>query len=151
MEKEAQRSLNRRTAIADVVGNNLYGLIVGGTLDYFAGLDAEGIAVSRLSGAIVNTVTGAPYGWWREKVCQITGTNKSSGKLRKGLADLLAFNTFQTPLYSLLVGIGSKVSEGEVEKWSRVFSNDFSSYRSHNGYIYEWSKKSFQSQVCRRR
>ncbi len=119
MEKEAQRSLNRRTAIADVVGNNLYGLIVGGTLDYFAGLDAEGIAVSRLSGAIVNTVTGAPYGWWREKVCQITGTNKSSGKLRKGLADLLAFNTFQTPLYSLLVGIGSKVSEGEVN-WDKM-------------------------------
>ena len=111
--------LKRRAVLADTVGNNLYGLAVGGTLDYLAGLDAEGIAVSRFSGAIVNTISGAPYGWWREKAFQITGTKESSGKIRQTLVDLLAFNTFQTPLYALLVGIGSKFSEGDIN-WDKM-------------------------------
>ncbi|MGV8142668.1 MAG: L-alanine exporter AlaE [Candidatus Pacearchaeota archaeon] len=123
MSKEAnistKRSLGSRAAIADVVGNNLYGLIVGGAIDYASGLDTEGVAASRLSGAIVNTVTGALYGWWREKICQITRTDESSGRIRKSAVDFLAFNTFQTPLYAMLSAIGSKVSEGSIN-WDKA-------------------------------
>ena len=112
-------NIGKRAALADIVGNNLYGLVVGGSLDYLAGLDAEGILASRFSGTIVNTVSGVPYGWWREKTFQITRTDESHGKVRQTLVDLLAFNTFQTPLYAILVGIGSKVSEGNIN-WDKM-------------------------------
>lgn len=104
-----------KIASVDVAGNVCYSLIVGGALDYSAGLNLLGIIVSRISGTVTNAITGGPYGWWREKSFEITGTEEESSRARKTLADLLAFNTFQVPLYADMVAIGSYVSEGRVD------------------------------------
>lgn len=114
-----QEASARRVALADIVGNVSYSLILGSALDCCSGLDLAGIAASRTSASLINAVTGGPYGLWRENVFKLTGTNEKSGRLRKTLVDLAAFNSFQVPVYATAVAIGSLVSEGKVD-WEKV-------------------------------
>jgi len=100
----------RKIAAVDIGGNITYGLVVGAMLDYSAGLNAAGILASRTYATAMNSVVGGPYGWWREKAFKITNTNEESGKVRKTLVDLLAFNSFQVPLYATVVAVGSLAS-----------------------------------------
>ncbi|PIN73190.1 hypothetical protein COV20_03080 [Candidatus Woesearchaeota archaeon CG10_big_fil_rev_8_21_14_0_10_45_16] len=114
LEELTEPSL-RKVAVVDTIGNNLYGLVVGGLLDYNAGLDLTGILASRTYAAGMNTITGAPYGWWREQVFRFTGTTEEDNRMKRTAVDLLAFNTFQLPFYATVVAIGSLVSEGKVD------------------------------------
>lgn len=116
---DERKSSISKTALVDIGGNVTYSLIVGSVIDYFAGLNLTGIIASRTSATGINLVTGGPYGWWREKAYQATKTNEESGKVRKTLVDLLAFNTFQVPIYASVVAIGSLISEGKVD-WEKV-------------------------------
>ena len=104
-----------KTALADTFGNVTYSMAAGAILDYCTGLNLTGIVASRLAATKLNILTGGVYGIWREKVFQATKTNDSHGKFRKGLTDLVAFNTFQVPVYAAAVAIGSLVSEGRVD------------------------------------
>ncbi len=104
----------KKIAVVDTAANISYSLIAGSILDYCSGLNLSGIVASRASATAMNSVTGGPYGWWREQAFRLTKTNEESSKTRKTLADLLAFNTFQVPIYATAVAIGSLVSEGEV-------------------------------------
>jgi len=105
----------RKIIVVDTAGVITYSLIVGSILDYCAGLNPAGILASRTSAIAINSVTSGPYGWWREKAFSMTRTTEKSGKVRKTLVDLLAFNTFQVPFYAGLVAVGSLVSEGRVD------------------------------------
>jgi len=109
----------RKTALVDTGGNVTYSLIVGSVLDYMSGLNLTGIVASRFSATAINTVTGGLYGWWREKAFKVTKTTEESGKVRKTIVDLLAFNTFQVPIYATAIIIGSLISEGRVD-WDKV-------------------------------
>ncbi len=109
----------RKIASVDIAGNITYSLLVGTMLDYSAGLSPAGIAVSRASATVINAAIGGPYGWWREQTFKAAKTNEDSTKLRKTLVDLLAFNTFQVPMYAGVLAIGSLISEGEVN-WDRI-------------------------------
>ncbi len=113
--EQDEQSSAKKIALVDTAGNILYSLIVGSLLDYSAGLDLAGIVASRASATAINSVTGGLYGWWREKVFKATKTTEESRKLRKTLVDLLAFNTFQVPIYAAAVAIGSYVSEGKAD------------------------------------
>ena len=114
MENQTQLT-TRKVATVDIGGNVTYGLIVGTLLDYSAGLNLAGIVASRTYATMMNTVVGGPYGWWREKAFQVTKTNEEHSKPRKTLVDLLAFNTFQIPLYATALSIGSLISEGSID------------------------------------
>src|SRR3989338_3052182 len=109
----------KKVGLVDIGGNITYSLMVGTALDYAAGLNFTGILASRASATAMNTVTGGPYGWWREQAYRVTNTTKESGKVRKTLVDLLAFNTFQVPVYATALAVGSLVSEGKVD-WEKV-------------------------------
>ena len=109
----------RKIAAVDIGGNITYGLVVGAMLDYSAGLNAAGILASRTYATAMNSVVGGPYGWWREKAFKITNTNEESGKVRKTLVDLLAFNSFQVPMYATAIAVGSLISEGSID-WEKV-------------------------------
>lgn len=109
----------KKIGLVDTGGNITYSLLVGTVLDYCAGLNCAGIVASRASATAMNTVIGGPYGWWREWAYRVTKTTKESGKVRKTLVDLLAFNTFQVPVYAAAVAIGSFLSEGKVN-WDKV-------------------------------
>lgn len=118
MNEENQTSSKKIIAL-DTAGNVSYSLIVGSILDYCAGLNLTGIIASRSSATLMNSVTGGPYGYWREKTFKLTRTSKNSGRMRKTLVDLLAFNTFQVPIYMGAVSIGNLVSEGHVD-WNKT-------------------------------
>ena len=103
-----------RVPIIDTFGNISYSLIVGTALDYVTGLSLTGIITSRISALGLNSLTGGLYGWWREKCFKITKSNKS-GKIRKTLVDLLAFNTFQVPLYAVVLTISEILKQGQID------------------------------------
>ena len=110
-----EQSYTRKITLVDTIGNISYPLITGSILDYYVGLNFIGIVASRASATVMNSITGGPYGLWREKTFKLTKTNKKSRKIRKMLVDILAFNTFQTPIYAVSVAIGSLVSEGNLD------------------------------------
>ena len=115
VDQEIIRNSTKKTILVDTIGNISYSLTVGILLDYCIGLNLAGIIASRASATAMNSVTGGPYGWWREKAFEITQTNEKSGGLKKGFVDLLAFNTFQVPIYAVALIMGSLVSEGEID------------------------------------
>jgi hypothetical protein len=117
--EEVVKNSSKKTVLVDTAGNITYSLITGTLLDLSAGLDFYGIITSRATGTAINSVTGGAYGWWREQAYRITNTNNANGKIRKTIVDLLAFNTFQVPVYATSVAIGSLVSEGKVD-WEKV-------------------------------
>ena len=112
--KEKKKPSAKKIAIVDTLGNITYSLIVGSALDYSAGLRLKGIIGSRATATAINSVTGGPYGWWREKMFKWTNTKSNSNKVRKYLVDLLAFNTFQIPVYATALSIGT-LTEGEYD------------------------------------
>jgi len=119
LEQKVNSTSTRKTLLVDTLGNVTYSLITGSALDISAGLDFLGIVISRSSATAINSATGGAYGWWREKAYQLTNTNSETGKLRKTLVDLLAFNAFQVPVYATSVAIGSLFSDGQVD-WEKV-------------------------------
>jgi len=66
---------------------------------------------ARLTAVPANLLTGRPYGIYRDWVLRVTKA-KEGGKLRKGLADLFAFVTFQVTLYAIiLTSTGARISQ----------------------------------------
>jgi len=119
MTYKETKKIRGKEGLVDTLGNVSYSLIAGGILDYASGLRGWGIIASRLSATAINLPTGAPYGKWRNLTFKLTKTTNESSKIRKSLADLLAFNTFQVPIYSSAVAIGSLISEGKID-WQKV-------------------------------
>ena len=115
LEESTLKTSKGKEGWIDTLGNTTYPLVVGGMLDYASGLRGWGIAASRAYAMGINVPTGALYGKWRNKLFNATKTNKESSKLRQGLVDLLAFNTFQVPIYATAIAIGSLLSEGKVD------------------------------------
>lgn len=72
----------------------------------------KGITFSTVSLA---QLTGSPYQAYPEIVDYIT----QNSKIQNSFTDLLAFNTFQVPLYASVVAVGSLISEGKVD-WDKV-------------------------------
>lgn len=99
-----------KTAKVDTFSNISYSTVVGAIIDASSGLSLYGVLAARTTSLGTNALTAAPYGWWTEKVYQATRTNEDAGFLRKRLIDLLAFNTFQLPVYAAVVAVGSFVS-----------------------------------------
>ncbi len=112
MTTKNERMSKKKIAVVDTFGNITYSLIVGSLLDYSAGLNLRGILGSRATATGINSITGGPYGWWREKLFKWTKTKENSHKVRKYLVDLLAFNTFQVPVYMIATSAGTLI-EGE--------------------------------------
>ncbi|MEK6927236.1 MAG: L-alanine exporter AlaE [Nanoarchaeota archaeon] len=105
----------------DTLANVTYSLGVGALTDFWSGLNALGVLSSRLSSVPLNIVTGSPYALWTEKLYSWTKTKKESSQSRKFLVDLLAFNTFQVPVYGVALAVGSVCSQTEVD-WKKVES-----------------------------
>ena len=92
--------------IADTISTQSYPLVVGAAIDYWSGVRGLGLLASRGYAAGINLPTGAPYGKWRNFVYRTAGVKEDSFWVKKSCADLVAFNTFQVPLYATVTGIG---------------------------------------------
>ena len=116
---QEKQATAKKIAIVDTGGSITYSLFLGCLLDCSAGLNCTGIVASRTYATAVNTVTGGFYGWWREKAFSVTKTTKESGKIKKTIVDLLAFNTVQVPIYATAIAVGGLISEGKID-WEKV-------------------------------
>jgi len=103
------------TFIPDTFGGVTYSWVAGGILDYFTGLNLSGILAARLSSTGVNIATSGLYGLVQKGVLKLTGTTEKSGLFRTILAETLAFNLFQVPVYAGVVAVGSLISDGQVD------------------------------------
>jgi len=95
--------------------NISYSLVVGGLLDSLAGLTPAGLVGSRSFATVVNALTGGKYGKWRNYVYEKMDAGPTSSKARQLGAELVAFNSFQTPVYALAVAVGDVLSTGSVD------------------------------------
>ena len=64
-----------------------------------AGMDFDEYVKTRLVSGAVNTLTGRPYGVWRDWLIERLRIDKDSGFHWKYFGDTLAFTCFQLPLY----------------------------------------------------
>ena len=118
MEKEQFVERKGKESLIDTLGLVTYSLLAGAITDYASGLRGLGIVASRAYGTAINLPTGAPYGKYRNFLYKKTKTTDKSSKVRKYLVELLAFDTFQVPLYATVIGFGSLVSnlsKGELK------------------------------------
>jgi hypothetical protein len=113
-----------KEALVDTIGLVTYSLVAGALTDYASGLRGLGIVASRAYGTAINIPTGAPYGKWRNFLYRKTRTTDKSSKRRKYFTELLAFDTFQVPLYATVIAVGSLASnllKGEFRvDWDKV-------------------------------
>jgi len=65
---------------------------------------------TRLLALITNTITGRPYGIWRDYIVRVVTGNGKAGFVRMYIADTLAFGTFQLPLYLFNLAVGGKAT-----------------------------------------
>ncbi|PIN90812.1 hypothetical protein COU60_00525 [Candidatus Pacearchaeota archaeon CG10_big_fil_rev_8_21_14_0_10_34_76] len=107
---EKPKEKRGRESLVDTLGLVSYSLVVGAGMDYSAGLRGFGILASRAYGTAINFPTGAPYGKWRNFVYKKGKTTDKSSRFRKGVTELVAFNTFQVPLYATVIAVGSLAS-----------------------------------------
>ncbi len=97
-----------RDMLADTFAMITWGIVVGMCVELLAGLSFEQSLQSRLLSIPVNLVTARPYGLYRDWLIgrgQVIGT----GFFQMVLLDVLAFISFQIPLYAgtvFLTGAG---------------------------------------------
>ena len=118
IEQKSVAEKKGKESLVDTLGLVSYSLIAGAATDYASGLRGLGIVASRAYGTAINIPTGAPYGKWRNFLYRKTKTTDKSSRFRKYLVELLAFDTFQVPLYATVVAVGSLASnllQGEAK------------------------------------
>ena len=91
----------KRETIADTFALITFGLVVGMTVELFvAGLTIEQSLHSRLWSIPSNMLIARPYGIYRD---WIMGFGGKGGPIRYAIQDIVAFLSFQMPVYALLV------------------------------------------------
>lgn len=104
----------KREAFADTFALITFGIIVGMSVELFiAGLTLEQSMHSRLLSIPVNMIIARPYGIYRDWILahNIPALDSFLGST---LLDVLAFMTFQMPVYAFLVGTSGASLESVV-------------------------------------
>jgi len=73
---------------------------------FVAGMTFEQSLKTRIAAAVGNTITGRPYGQYRDWLFEKFNLTDKSGMLKKGCVDTLAFVTFQIPCYYAFMYFG---------------------------------------------
>lgn len=94
----------KREAVADTFALITFGLVVGMFVELFvAGLTLDQSLQSRLMSIPVNLLIARPYGIYRDWVIDWNMPGKNN-LLGSALLDVVAFVSFQIPVYAVLVG-----------------------------------------------
>lgn len=79
---------------------NTFSYVVAAPIELgIAGMDVYQHLQTRLAAAVTNTLTGRPYGIWRDWIFKLLKVKKESHWTKKYLADTLAFAGLQLPIY----------------------------------------------------
>lgn len=92
-----------RHALADIVAMVVYCFVTGMITEIFiSGMSFERSLSSRLFAIPVNMLVAWPYGLWRDLL--LTRARRlSPARWVRSLADIIAYVSFQSPLYALIL------------------------------------------------
>ncbi|MBI5393312.1 L-alanine exporter AlaE [Candidatus Woesearchaeota archaeon] len=108
-------ALQRKEKRVDQTAAISYSIVIGAVVDLLTGLNAVGIITSRLISAGVNYIIGDKYGKYRDFWYRKTKTTYESSRIKQWLVETYGVSvSFNTPLYTAVVAIGSLVSEEEI-------------------------------------
>lgn len=101
-----------RNAVADTFALVVYCFVVGMLIEVFlSGMTLEQSLSSRLVSIPVNILIAWPYGLYRDAFIR-TARRYSDASWAKNLADLLAYVTFQSPVYAaILWSVGADLQQ----------------------------------------
>lgn len=85
----------------DALANNLFSLSYSLNEYFITGMNVSEVITTRIAAAVGNTLTGRPYGVYRDFIFKKIGVKKETHWFKKYLADVFVFATGQTPLYFL--------------------------------------------------
>ncbi len=92
----------RRETLADIFALITFGLVVGMAVELLiAGLSVEQSIQSRLMSIPMNMLIARPYGIYRDWIMGLG--NAVNSKLGEFVMDILAFLSFQMPVYLILL------------------------------------------------
>jgi len=96
----------------DAIAMNVFSLSYAINEKLIAGMDWDEVGKTRLAAAIGNTITGRPYGLYRDWMMRNFKVKKDSNWFKKYAIDVLTFATGQTPLYMLyMAASGADIKE----------------------------------------
>ncbi|EOL9022937.1 L-alanine exporter AlaE [Cronobacter dublinensis] len=101
-----------RHAVADTFAMVVYCSVVGMMIEIFvSGMSFEQSLSSRLVAIPVNMVIAWPYGLYRDAFMRMAA-RLGKGRLVKNIADVLAYITFQSPVYAaILLFVGADIPQ----------------------------------------
>ncbi len=102
----------KREVVADVFALITFSLVTGMIIEILiAGLSLEQSMMSRLLSIPVNLIIARPYGIYRDWI-MVRGQSQGCSQLRLTFLDIIAYVTFQLPVYGMLVaGAGASVHQ----------------------------------------
>ncbi len=109
-----------RAFIIDTVGTVVFFTIVAAMTEFFiAGMEPSQVLTARLIMIPIMILTGRPYGVWRDWVF---ARFLPQGRLMSIIADIVAFLTFQVPVYVTTLFIaGATFREIQVAVTAAIF------------------------------
>lgn len=97
------RQSRLRHAVADTFAMVVYCSVVNMLIEIFlSGMSFEQSLSSRLVAVPVNILIAWPYGFYRDAIMRVARRMSPTGWM-KNLADVLAYITFQSPVYVLIL------------------------------------------------
>jgi hypothetical protein len=102
------RQSRLRHAVADTFAMVVYCSVVNMSIEIFlSGMSFEQSLSSRLVAVPVNILIAWPYGFYRDAIMRYARRGSPTGWM-KNLADVLAYVTFQSPVYvAILLTVGA--------------------------------------------
>ena len=98
----------------DAMAMNLFSLSYALNEKYIAGMSWADTIQARLAAAVGNTLTGRPYGVYRDYMMKVLKVRQQSHWLKKYCADVLIFATGQTPLYWLYLTAAGATTQQKI-------------------------------------
>lgn len=96
----------------DAIAMNVFSLSYALNEKFIAGMDWEEVGKTRIAAAVGNTITGRPYGIFRDWMMKKFNVREDSNWVKKYSVDVLTFATGQTPLYMLYMAFsGADLNE----------------------------------------
>ena len=97
-----------RHAVADTFAMVVYCTVVNMLIEIFlSGMTFEQSLSSRLVAIPVNIIIAVPYGFYRDRAMRLA-RHLSPSAWRKSIADVVAYVTFQSPVYvAILFSVGA--------------------------------------------
>lgn len=97
------RSRGLWPSVVDSVASLVFFTLAAGTVERFiAGLDWDQVLTARLAAVPAILLTGRPYGLWRDAILRWSRA-ADRGPLARTALDVLAFVSFQLPVYVLIL------------------------------------------------